>query len=288
MTDHQKGLILTFVGGLVLSFDIPLLRLAHGEVWSVLLTRSAATVLTALLLWLVLRLATGKGPVLIAGRAGLAVGLLYGLATIFFMLSVFNTSTANVAFILAFNPMFGALLSWIFLKIKPPLATSVTMAVMIGGMVLIVGDGMEAGHTFGDFMAFLSALAAAGAITISRANGGDFGFAPLISTIFPALIAFYVVGQAGYQIAVPGWVIFNGLLVTPIAFWCLATGPRYLSAAEVGMFYLLETILAPVWVWLLFNDRPSNQVLLGGFIVLAALIAHSLWMVRRPAAATIR
>ncbi len=79
--------------------------------------------------------------------------------------------------------------------------------------------------------------------------------------------------------------MFNGILITPIAFWCLATGPRYLSAPEVGMFYLLETILAPLWVWILFDDEPSNQVLLGGLIMLVALLCHSFYMLRRPSPA---
>lgn len=71
----------------------------------------------------------------------------------------------------------------------------------------------------------------------------------------------------------------------PLAFWCLATGTRFLSAPEVAMFYLLETILAPIWVWLIFAEAPSNMTLAGGLVLVVALAAHSLWQARVKARA---
>ncbi len=74
----------------------------------------------------------------------------------------------------------------------------------------------------------------------------------------------------------------------PISFFCLAAGPRYISSGEVAMFYLLETVLAPVWVWAIFEEVPSTHSLIGGTILIVALVAHSIWQLRetrrRPAA----
>ena len=64
------------------------------------------------------------------------------------------------------------------------------------------------------------------------------------------------------------------LLVMPVTFWCLATGPRFLTGPEVAMFYLLETVFAPVWVWIIFGEAPSRQSLVGGTILIVALVAH--------------
>ena len=116
LSDPRKGLLLTAIGGLALSMDIPLMRLANGELWSILAARSIATLGVTLLVATALRIAKGRWPVLVPGWPGLVTGLLYGLTTVVFLLAVFNTSTANVVFIVAFNPMFAALLSWIFLK----------------------------------------------------------------------------------------------------------------------------------------------------------------------------
>jgi drug/metabolite transporter (DMT)-like permease len=78
----------------------------------------------------------------------------------------------------------------------------------------------------------------------------------------------------------------------PISFFCLATGPRYISGPEVAMFYLLETILAPVWVWMIFSETPSRNSMIGGVILIATLVLHSLWQLnegrKRRAATAVR
>ncbi|QDC03123.1 MULTISPECIES: DMT family transporter [Mesorhizobium] len=262
---------------MTLTVDIPLIRLADGEPWSILMTRTGMTLLAALVIWAVWRLFSPKAPQLIPGRAGLVVAALYGLGSITFITAVFNTSTANLVFILAFNPMFSALLSWLFLGERPRPATFVAMAAMIVGVAIIVGDSMGSGHLFGNVLALSSALCIAGAITISRASGKDMGFTSLIGVVLPFLVAAFMVGKTGYQVAEPWWIVFNGAVIMPISFFCLAAGPRYISGAEVSMFYLLETVLAPVWVWMIFSEVPSRNSLIGGTILIVALIAHSLW-----------
>ncbi|MBP2446530.1 DMT family transporter [Rhizobium leguminosarum] len=280
LSDHRKGLLLTAIGGLALSMDIPLVRLGDGDIWSILGTRSAATVLATLVILGAMRLSSGKWPVPVPGRAGLLAGLLYGLSSLTFVLAIFNTATANVVFVVAFNPMFGALLSWTFLKEKPQAATLIAMLFMIFGVGLIVREGLSSGHFFGDAMALLSALILAAAITIGRASRREMGFVPLLAAILPAALGLAQALPPGLSIAHPGWILFNGAIVMPVAFWCLATGPRYLSAPEVGMFYLLETVLAPIWVWLIFAETPATMTLVGGGILVAAIAGHCLWMVR--------
>ncbi|CAD7033483.1 EamA/RhaT family transporter [Pseudorhizobium endolithicum] len=280
MDDHKKGLVLTTIGGLALSFDVPLVKLADGEVWSIIGLRSLATFTMAITLWLLLRLFSRRVPVLVPGRSGLWAGLCYGVSTMTFLGAVFHTATGNVVFIVAFTPMFAALFGWLALKEVPSVSTIVTMAVMVAGVALIVSGGLESGGLFGDVLALITSGLLAGAITISRKSGRDMGFVPLVATILPALVGLAFVAQQGFAVAAPAWVIFDGAIMIPLAFWCLATGPRYLSGPEVGMFYLLETILAPVWVWMVFSEVPQPQALVGGAILVLALVAHSAWQMR--------
>jgi len=287
LPDHKKGLLLTSFGGLALSMDIPLIRLSSGEVWSVLSARSLATIVVALAALFVIRRVTGSLQTVLPGRLGIAVGFFYGLTTITFLLAVYYTKAANVVFIIALNPMFTALLSWIFLKERPALSTFITMVVMILGVGLIVGDGMEAGHLLGDALSVIASLSIACAITISRASGRDMGFASLLAAVIPAAVGIYHIAPTGFSIEHPGWILFDGALLMPFSFWCLATGTRFLSAPEVAMFYLLETILAPIWVWLIFSEAPTNMTLAGGAILILALAAHSLWQARVKARAAI-
>jgi drug/metabolite transporter (DMT)-like permease len=289
---HAKGLALTAIGGMALTVDIPLIRLAEGEPWSILMVRTGATFLAGLVIWAIWRLMSPNAPRLLPGPAGVATAAFYGLGSITFIIAVYNTSTANLVFILAFNTMFAALLSWVFLKERPRPATLLTMVAMIGGVLVIVGDSIGSGYLLGDFMAMCSALMIASAITISRASGQDMGFTALIGVALPFLVAMALVAKTGYRIDAPWWIIFNGAVVMPISFFCLATGPKYISGAEVAMFYLLETVLAPVWVWAIFSEVPSRNSLIGGAILIVALVAHSAWQLhegrKRRAATGIR
>jgi drug/metabolite transporter (DMT)-like permease len=262
---------------MALTVDIPLIRLADGEAWTILLLRTGTTFVAALIIWAVWRSLSDKAPQLIPGRSGLVVAGLYGLGSIAFITGVYNTSTANLVFILAFTTMFSALLSWLFLKERPRPLTLAAMAVMIVGVAIIVGSSVGTGHLFGDLMAVCAALSIASAITISRASGKDMGFTALIGVILPFAVAAFMVSRVGFQVNAPWWIIFNGAVIMPISFFCLANGPKYISGPEVAMFYLLETVLAPVWVWLIFAETPTRNSLIGGAILIVTLVAHSLW-----------
>lgn len=286
-SDHRKGLLLTAIGGTALTVDIPLIKLADGEPWSVLLLRSAATVAAALAIWTLWRMLRADAPHPIPGKAGLAVATLYGLGSITFTFAVFNTSTANLVFILALSTMFSALFSWLFLGERPSVATFLAMGATLAGVLIIVGGGLQGGGLAGDAMALCSAIFIAGAITISRASGRDMGLAALAGVAIPLTVAAVVTWRAGVSVNVPGWIILDGAVVMPLAFFCLATGPKYLSGPEIAMFYLLETVFAPIWVWVLFAETPSANSLVGGSIVVAALFAHAVWQLthgrrRRP------
>lgn len=282
MTSHSKGLMLTAVGGIALSFDIPMIKLGGGDAWSAMLLRSGTAFVAALVIWQVARRLTGRDIALLPGRAGPVIALLYGLTVVAFVIAVKNTSAANVAFIIAFTPAFTALMSWLMLKERPSAATLATIAVMMGAVGIIVSDGLRAGSLLGDLCALTASLLIAGVITLSRASRADMGFAPMVGGIVPALLAALVLGWQGAPVSVDAafWHLFNGAVLLPVAYWCLATGPKYISAPEVSMFYLLETVLAPIWVWLIFTEAPRAAVLAGGAALVGALGAHALWQLR--------
>lgn len=280
LSNHSKGLLLTGLGGMMLTFDIPLIRLSAGEHWTILFLRSFATLVSTLAIWFLWKRLRKDAPPLLAGRTGLVVAALYGGSTIAFLSAVFYTSTANLVFILAMNTMFAALLSWVFLKERPRPVTLITMAAMIVGVGIIVGDSVGTGSVFGDMLALLSAFLIAVAITVTRSSGKDVGFSSLVAVVLPLALAAFMLPDGTLTVESPWWILFNGAVVMPIAFFCLANGPRYLSGPEVAMFYLLETVLAPVWVWLIFNEQPTRNSLIGGTIIILALVAHTAWQMR--------
>ncbi len=279
---RAKGLALAAVGGFALTFDIPLIRLSEGDVWSTQFLRGLLIAPIGIAAWVLMRTFGGSRDALMPGRLSWLVALFYGMSSALFFYAVFATPTANLVFILAFNPMIAALLGWALFKEVPKPQTFAAMAVMIAGVFIIVRDGLSAGHWTGDFAALLSAASIACAIVLSRHSGRNMGYAVLLAQFFPVMVsAWAIYGQGGILIPHMGWMLLNGVLVLPLAFFCLAAAPRYIGGAETAMFYLLETILAPVWVWMIFAERPTNAAILGGAIILAALIAHTVWEMRR-------
>lgn len=276
--DRKKGLSMSAIGGLALSFDIPLIRLTNGDIWSVQIMRSVLLVSMGLAIWAFVRFAFKRREVLVPGAYGWVVLALYGISTVLFFYAVFETSTANLVFILAFNPMFGAMFGWMILGERPKWQTFLAMIVMATGVYIIVQAGLSKGHVLGDLAALASALLISLGIVLTRASGREMGYVSLLSAIIPAIVAGWFVLQQGHvSVDAPVWTVLNGVIVLPVAFFLLALAPTCIPGAQVGMFYLLETILAPVWVWLIFNEVPTPQTVTGGAILLAALAAHSVW-----------
>lgn len=282
MTPHAKGLLITFIGGMILTIDIPLIMAGGGDVWSVMVLRSGCSAIASLVVWLIWRQINADAPALIPGRDGLIIAAIYGVAAIFFTAAVFYTSAGRLVFILALNSMFAALLTWLLMGTRPKPVTVATMVVLVAAVALIVSDGVGSGTLFGDVCALIASLGLALALTLSRKAGTDMGFAPMIGGIIAVLfgLAVLLTREAGFNVDAPIFIILNGAIVLPAAFWCLATGPKYISSAEVAMFYLLETVLTPIWVWLIFNEAVTGRTAIGGTIIIVALLAHSLWQLR--------
>jgi drug/metabolite transporter (DMT)-like permease len=275
LSPHARGLLLATLGGLVLTIDIPLVKLGQANSWSALLIRTSTTLVATLVIWSVLRAARVNLPPLIPGRPGLIVAGLYSLSSMTFLLA----TTADLVFILAFNTAFAALLSWIFLRERPRPVTLAAIALMIVGVLIIVHAGIGTGNLLGNALAMCSAFLIATAITISRWSGRDMGFASLVAVIPALCVAIAMVWRVGFEAEAPLWIMLDGFLVMPVAFFCLANAPKYLSGPEVAMFYLLETVLAPIWVWMIFNEIPTDASLIGGTILIVTLVAHSAWQI---------
>jgi len=279
--DHRKGLTLGLTGGLLLSFDVPLLRLAETDAWTAMFYRGGMIFAAIFLYWCFMRASRRPVAPLINGWAGFLVSLIYAAGSIFFMLGVHETTTANLVFILAFTPMFAALFSWVFLGERIGGLTLLAFLIAFGGIMIIVWDGIGRGSVFGDVMALSTALCMAAALTLSRWSGRDLSLSPALGQVLSALFAFALVTPAALASFHVGWLMLNGLLIVPLALALLALAPRYLPAHEVAMFFLFESVLAPVWVWLILDEQASLTSLIGGAIVITAILAHSFWQLAK-------
>ena len=272
-----RGYSLALIGGLCLTFDVPTLRLADADLATTLLFRSVFEVAAAIVMWTAWRAVRTDAPPLIPGWHGVLVGLFYGFGSIVFITGVIASAdegaTGALLFLLATSPLLAAVLAFVFLGERAALATWIALFLVLLGVSLIVGNP-TAGSVFVKLCGFGTALIVAAAITLSRWSGRAMGFVPLIACILPAVLGASLMFRDGTGIEVTSWfwLFINGGVVLPAAFFCLAQAPRHIPAPQVALFYLLETTIAPIWLYLVFHETVPSATLLGGAVIVAAVI----------------
>lgn len=275
------GIFLALSGGLLISIDIPVIRLAESDPWLFMFMRGfgLSFVLGMVLIFARKWTDTPSNP--FADRDFVDVGVLFGVSSIFFTISVFNTSTANLVFILAFNPMIAALFAWKMIGERPSLPTWIAIAMTLVGVLIIVNDGLQAGTYFGDLAALATATCLALSLTRARQSGKDLSLSGCLGGMVTALFALPLLIM---NFEMPGstfWILLNVFVLVPLAGFTLTLAPRYIPAPQVAIFFLLETVLAPIWVWLIFAEIPTRNTLIGGSIVLIAIAGHTIVQLMR-------
>jgi drug/metabolite transporter (DMT)-like permease len=284
----RKGLAITTAGGLLYTLDLPLLRLAAIDKWTMVCARGFFLFLSISVLWFLVRRHSATETPYIAGAAGVAVALTSTITNITYVGAIVETSAANVVFIMALIPVFTAFLQRVFIGERVHPWTWIATVMSFTGVGIIVWDSVGQGKLVGDLLAVIAAVSTAIAFTIIRASGKNVAASLAVGSLFSALfaLAFFDVSPAAllaptsFGIHAWFWIALNGLIAIPLATTLIANGPRFLPSADVSMFFLLETVLAPLWIWALFAEKPTPAVFIGGVVVIATLIAHSLWRFR--------
>jgi len=279
----RRGLSITAIGGLLFTLDIPLLRLAAGDQWTMIFTRGVLMALTITLVWLAYRWMRGSTLPFINSRAGLIVAATNSLANIMFISAVTKTTAANLVFILALNPVFCMLLGSIWLRERLPPAVWGAVALSMAGIAIIGWDGVSTGTYVGDLLALGVALCTAIGLTVVRQSGSNVIPSLAIGSCVSAVVGLVLIGGNVTQLSAEswGWIALNGMLVVPLASCLIALGPRYIPAAEVAMFFLLDTVFTPLWIWLIFGEAPSERAVIGGLTIMLSLCFLGLWRIRR-------
>ncbi|MEO3429192.1 DMT family transporter [Pelagibius sp. CAU 1746] len=291
LPDHQKGLLLTTLGVVVLTPDSLLVRLAGMEPFSLLVWRGVLQAIGILAILAVLHRGGILAQIRSIGRCGILLAVVFTGSTLFFILALSHTTVADVLIIIAVAPLVAALLSRSFLGEAVPLRTWLAIASTLLGIGLLVSEDLGSGSLWGDFAALCCAICIGASLTITR-HGRAVSMIPAMSLagVLTALAALPLalwlepgnMMPAGSHLLA---VLLMGLVVAPVSFALITAGPRYLPAAEVGLLMLLETVLGPLWVWLVIGEYPGNLAIAGGAIVIATLAGHALAGNRRRRAA---
>ena len=279
---HTKGLLITFTAVLILSPDALLVRLIHCDVWTLLFWRCLLTGC----MQSVFLAATYRRQFLHSfhniGRTGLLSAVIVSAGSLMFVNSLKHTAAANTLIILAATPFISSLLSRIFLREKIARHTWVAIFICFGGILLIFSGSLTSGLLLGDLLA-LGATFMWGSNLVVIRSGKSVNMIPanLLGNLLvvPAALA---AGAQPMNIAGPDMLLLLllGGVVLPISFTMITLGPRYLPAPEVSLILLVETILGPIWVWMVLGEVPPGTTQLAGLLIVGTLVIHTLMSLR--------
>jgi len=283
MNDHSKGLLITLIGVVFVVPDSIMVRLISSDPMVTAFWRSlTAGIFVAIFVLLTMRDKV-MNTITQMGRAGWMYCVLIGTTSPAFVLAVLNTSVANVVLIFASMPIFSALLSFLILSERPSRQLLLTSSFVFVGLA-IIGLGSSGGadaNWIGDLWAVYIVIAFSLALTLLRRQK-HISMLPAIPIgyIGAAFAMFWFIDPLETIATDGAFYVMHGVLIA--ASTCgLTLGPRYISATEVSLLILLESVFAPVLAWLVLSEIPAHSTILGGVLILSALVGHNIILFRQ-------
>ena len=282
--DQAKGLLLTAVGVLAIVPDSILIRLIQADILTITFWRALIPgILISIAVLSFYRkptLSFIKSP----GVSGIIFIVAHSIGTLLFVVAIELTSIASALFIISTSPVFAAIISRIFLNEKISLRMIFTIiGALIGiGFITFGSFNVEEFFAVGDIAALGVAICLAISLTAAR-SASNFSMIPAvgISSLLTPLCIFYFIEPFNLLFIDWIYILLLGVVFAPIATCLIATGPRYITSAEVSLLLLLEAVLAPILAWLILFEIPHSSTIYGGLIVLSVLIISNIIALRQ-------
>ena len=276
LTDQQKGSLLAFVAVMFITPDSLFIRLSNVDTWGLVFYRGIIPFMTVLIGMLIIYKLNFFKILFTSGYHGIFYVITFSVTNITFVVSIQNTNVANTLVMIATAPMLSAILGAIFLKEPPDKKTWISIIITFLAIIYIFYDSLKLGNFYGDVLGFVTAIGlAVGAVIIRSAKNKNLVPAAVVGKLFVATFALLFIESFA--------LVGNDLLIVPlmcilcvaIPFVLVTIAPRFIPAAEVNLFFLLETIIGPIWVWLIIKEQPSLETLQGGIIIIVTIAIHS-------------
>jgi len=275
-TDQQKGSLMAFVAVMFITPDSLFIRLSNVDTWGLVFYRGIIPFFTVFLGMLLIYKLSFFKILFTSGYHGLIYVGTFSLTNITFVVSIQNTNVANTLVMIATAPMISAILGAIFLKEPPDKKTWISIIITFLAIIYIFFDSLKLGNFYGDILGFVTALGlAVGAVTIRSAKTKNLVPAAVVGKLFVAIFALFFIES--FVLANKDLIIIPlmCILCVAIPFVLVTIAPRFIPAAEVNLFFLLETIIGPIWVWLIIREQPSIETLYGGAVIIFTIAIHS-------------
>ena len=280
------GPLLIFFGALSLSFGGLIVKSFEGAtLWQILFWRSLFFSLTVLTFLIIIYKSKVLKSFHDSGLPGFIGGLILSIGFCGYVFAMYNTTVANTNFIISLQILFLAIFGFFFLKEKINLITLISIILAMSGVLLMVGNSLSPGELSGNLAAFTMPITFAVLIMIVR----KFPSVDMVPAQFVAGISSCLIGLSlSPTIMISPHDIFLGFLAgffqIGFGFIFITIGARTTPSAMVGIIMLSESVLGPIWAFLFVNEIPSLYGLIGGAIILFAVLLQFYTLLKKPKA----
>jgi len=272
------GPFLVFLGACSLSFGGLIVKSFEGAtLWQILFWRS----LFFIFIVSIFLLLTYKSKVLYAfkksGFPGLIGGIILSSGFCGYVFAMYNTTVANTNFIIQTQILFLAIFGYIFLKEKISRVTLISIFLAIGGVILMIGSSLSPGQMTGNLAAFIMPISFAILILIIRKYPHvDMIPLQLIAGIVAMIVGYFIAGKINISYHDIFLGFLAGFFQLGFGFIFITIGARNTPSAVVGIIMITEAVLGPLWAWMFANENPPLTVLIGGSIIIFAVLLQFL------------
>ena len=275
MNSHLKGLLIAFFGILILSPDAVLVRLADSNSWTVLFWRGLFFAAGIVVILLITYRSKAVDELINIGKEGMLIGLLTALGGTSFILAIHYTSIAKALVIISISPIVVAIVSLIMLKEKPTLYTWLSMILVFIGIYIVMSGDTSGVNLLGNLFALISVIVGGFSFTLLRKyKNVNMVPAMAVNGIAIALVGFLFADSLILSSQSMLYILASGIVLA-VSFSLITIAPQYISAPEVAMFFPLGTVLGTLMAWIVVNEQPSGNALIGGSIVIVTLFCHA-------------
>ena len=276
LSNQHKGSLLAFIAVMLITPDSIFIRLSNIETWGMLFYRGAIPFVVVLIGLIFFYKNNLLKALLGMGYPGIFYVISFSICNITFLISIQNTNVANTLVMIAMAPMLSAILGSIFLREVPDQKTWIAIIITLISVTYIFYDSIEMGNFYGDLFGIITAFGLACNAVIARfAKDRDLVPSAVIGKLCVAIFAFLFVDS--FSLVGTDLIIVPLMCVMCVAipFVLVTIAPRFIPAEEVNLFFLLETIIGPFWVWMVIKEQPSIETIQGGAVIILTIAIHS-------------
>lgn len=270
LSEHQKGILYVFTAALLWSSGGLFIKLISFNAMQLSFFRCLIAAITFALIF--------KKRTLIFNKLSIINSFIYAIVLITFVIATKTTTAANAIFLQATAPIYVLIFEPLLNKTRYERINIITVGVCIIGMILFFVGKLEPGHLEGNLVALISGITFAALFLGMKQNDQKYQQSSIFwGNILVAVICFPFLSSLEVVNFSDMWMVsFLGVFQIALAYAFFASGLKRIYAVEASIISMIEPVLNPVWVFIGYGETPSVTAIIGGIIILCAILVRSL------------